>query len=383
MDKITHTELKEDEISLAELIQKAAKFLSRVKRDKKVIFYCLAITIPIGLLLAFGTTPQYSASMRIMPYGAAAPSGGLSSLAGLAGLNMNRGAGQTTVLPEMYPDIAQLLDFRIAISETPLYFSSMGDFVTPTTYFTEYSAPSFADNVKKYTIGLPNLVIGSVIGWFKSEDESLSIGEDPTPNIAKYPKEYLKLVTSIGESYTVETEKLKDFRNVTSLKISAIMPDAEAAAGLTKVVADQLMETVIQFEIRKTKDELVYLEEQHDKMELRYINAQAALANFRDRTRNTTSFNTQSQLERMQNEFTLSYNLYSSVRSQLEEARIKLNHDTPVFTILENVVVPNEPSAPRKGRILFLSLFLGVFFGVGIIGAKVFWEQIYLEEPQS
>jgi uncharacterized protein involved in exopolysaccharide biosynthesis len=191
------------------------------------------------------------------------------------------------------------------------------------------------------------------------------------------------LISKIGQSVTVETEQIKDFRTVTSLKIQAVMPDPQAAAGLAKAAADQLMEAVIKFEIRKIEDELAYLEEHHNNMKDRYFKAQESLAVFRDKTRKTTSSSTQSEMERLQNEFSMSYDLYRSARAELEQAKIKLNRDTPVFTILENVVVPNQAFAPNKIRVLFLALFLGVFFGIGIIGAREFWEQIHPQESSS
>lgn len=383
MDKMTHTEVQEDEISIAELIQKAAKFLSRIKKEKRFIIYCLLITIPIGLLLAFGSTPQYSASMRIMPYRAASSGGNLGSLGGLAGLAgikiPSRGA-EETVQPEMYPDIAETLDFRISIAETPLYFTSLNDRISSVSYFSEYAEPSFADQVMRYTIGLPKLLLSFLL----SEKELPAVqGEDPTPYLLKYNTNYLNLISKVGESVTVETEQIEDFRTVTSLKIEAVMPDPQAAAGLAKAAADQLMESVIKFEIRKIEDELAYLEEHHNSMKDRYFKAQESLAVFRDKTRNTTSSSIQSEMERLQNEFTMSYDLYRSARAELEQAKIKLNRDTPVFTILENVVVPNQAISPRKLRVLFLALFLGLFFGVAIIGVREFWEHIHLQGSPS
>lgn len=380
---MTHTEVQEDEISIAELIQKAAKFLSRIKKEKRFIIYCLLITIPIGLLLAFGSTPQYSASMRIMPYRAASSGGNLGSLGGLAGLAgikiPSRGA-EETVQPEMYPDIAETLDFRISIAETPLYFTSLNDRISSVSYFSEYAEPSFADQVMRYTIGLPKLLLSFLL----SEKELPAVqGEDPTPYLLKYNTNYLNLISKVGESVTVETEQIEDFRTVTSLKIEAVMPDPQAAAGLAKAAADQLMESVIKFEIRKIEDELAYLEEHHNSMKDRYFKAQESLAVFRDKTRNTTSSSIQSEMERLQNEFTMSYDLYRSARAELEQAKIKLNRDTPVFTILENVVVPNQAISPRKLRVLFLALFLGLFFGVAIIGVREFWEHIHLQGSPS
>jgi len=380
MDKMTNTEVKEDDISIAELIQKTAQFLSRVKKEKRFIVYCLIITIPIGLLLAFGTTPQYSASMRIMPYRVASSSGNLGGLAGLAGIKIPSRGAEETVQPEMYPDIAETLDFRISIAETPLYFASLNDRISSVAYFSEHAQASFADQVKRYTIGLPKLLLSFLL----SEKEiPATQGEDPTPYLLKYNTNYLDLISKIGQSVTVETEQIKDFRTVTSLKIQAVMPDPQAAAGLAKAAADQLMEAVIKFEIRKIEDELAYLEEHHNKMKDRYFKAQKSLAVFRDKTRKTTSSSSQSEMDRLQNEFSMSYDLYRSARAELEQAKIKLNRDTPVFTILENVVVPNQAFAPNKIRVLFLALFLGVFFGIGIIGARVYWEQIHPQESSS
>jgi hypothetical protein len=363
----------EDEITLKELIWKGRAFFKRIRREKRFIVRFLFITIPIGLLLAFGTTPEYTASMRIMPYRApGGGSSGLSGLAGLAGIKIPSRGAEETVQPEMYPDIAKSADFCIALAETPIYFKNYGKKVTSVQYHLELKKPSFADYVKKYTIGIPK----TIIGWFRTSPQEETLSDPSIPNYAKYSQDYLLALEAIKGSFSVTPEMIKGYSAVTSLKIEATMPDPMAAAGMAQAAADQLMDAVIEVEIKKVSDELVFLEEHHKKMHKRYVDAQMALARFKDRTRGTTSATVLAEEQRLQSDFNLAFELLRNVSQELEQAKIKLNRETPVFTVLENVIVPNTPSAPRKSRILILSVFLGVFFGVGYIGWRSFMEQI-------
>lgn len=374
--------MPDDEISLWELIQKARDFFARLRREKRRLLYTLLPSLAIGLLLAFGSTPQYEASLRIMPYRApSSGGGGLGSLAGLAGIKLPSRGAEETIQPEMYPDIAQSLDFRMALAETPLYFGAIDQSISPLRYWEDYARPSLADQVKRYTIGLPGQLLG-LLSQPKATPPAGS-GAAEANAIAQYDQDFLDRVEAIGNLLAVETETAKDFNAVTSLRISATLPDAHAAAGLAQAAANQLMEAVIDFEIRKIKGELDYLERHHADMQARYHRAQAALAEFRDRNRSTTSAETQSEMERLQNEFSMAYDLYRSVRAELEQARIKLERDTPVFATLEKVVVPNEPASPRKVLILFAAFFIGLLAMVAWVGLRMFWEQLQAQEASS
>jgi uncharacterized protein involved in exopolysaccharide biosynthesis len=49
---------------------------------------------------------------------------------------------------------------------------------------------------------------------------------------------------------------------------------------------------------------------------------------------------------------------------QVEMARIQIRKDTPIFTVIEPVVVPNSRIRPRRTQIVILVTFLGVILGI-------------------
>lgn len=72
----------------------------------------------------------------------------------------------------------------------------------------------------------------------------------------------------------------------------------------------------------------------------------------------------------------MDYTIYSELAKQLEQAKIQVKQDTPVFTIIEPVSVPTNKSKPNRPMILFIWLFLGGVVGTGFVFGKGFIEPI-------
>lgn len=73
------------------------------------------------------------------------------------------------------------------------------------------------------------------------------------------------------------------------------------------------------------------------------------------------------RLEQLQREVEASRLLYEAFLSRLKETSIQQGIQQADSRILSRAVVPSVPSAPRKSRILALSLILGVLIGGGIV----------------
>jgi uncharacterized protein involved in exopolysaccharide biosynthesis len=70
------------------------------------------------------------------------------------------------------------------------------------------------------------------------------------------------------------------------------------------------------------------------------------------------------QRERIESEYKLSSTVYNELLKKFEEAKIKLQQETPVFQVLEPPVAPTLQSEPKKSIILLASAFLGFFLSV-------------------
>ena len=64
--------------------------------------------------------------------------------------------------------------------------------------------------------------------------------------------------------------------------------------------------------------------------------------------------------ERLQNDMSLAYQVYSQVANQLQVARAKVQEEKPVFAVVEPVVVPLKPSGISKKVYVLVFIFLSV-----------------------
>lgn len=356
----------DDEISFAELVEKGRDWVQMLWEERRFLSKMVGVCATIGLTISLLTPEEFTATTKILPYGSGAS--GLSGLAGLAGLRIPAGTSDRTITPDLYPDMAKTIDFRIAIAETPIRFSSLPEPVTPLTYFQEIAKPSPLDLLSEYTLGLPGKLWGAIRRGPKRADEESpravvkrSVAADSAP-IAEYDGAYRSAANNIGSRVTVSADRL--------ITISARMPDRYAAADLVRVASERLMATVIEYEAKKASEQLRYVEEQMATAKARLDRVQREQALLSDRSRSTVSATAQLDFQRLEREYSLAFDVYRQFATELEQARIKKSQDTPVFTVLERVMVPTMSSNPSTGQVLLVSSLLGMVLGVGFIAGR-------------
>ena len=59
-----------------------------------------------------------------------------------------------------------------------------------------------------------------------------------------------------------------------------------------------------------------------------------------------------------------------SLASEYNSNKIKLNKDTPIFSVLDEVSVPNQSSKPDRKQIVLICIFLGIIISIGYVLAK-------------
>ncbi|HEY3388157.1 MAG TPA: hypothetical protein VGK38_01190, partial [Prolixibacteraceae bacterium] len=101
-----------------------------------------------------------------------------------------------------------------------------------------------------------------------------------------------------------------------------------------------------------------------------FSKAQVSLAMVNDRNKNFTSGVPQIEADRIQTSYTISLTVFQDMAKQLEQAKIQVKKETPVFTIIDPVTIPSEKSKPLRFRILFAWIFLGGIAGGAIVFSK-------------
>jgi uncharacterized protein involved in exopolysaccharide biosynthesis len=159
-------------------------------------------------------------------------------------------------------------------------------------------------------------------------------------------------------------------------------------AELSAQIANRLISLVSDFNretrVSRAKSKRLFLQ-------MRYDSAQNALRNieeyekgFREQNRGAiTAPELQFQLNRIKREADLASNLYITLASQLEAARIDEINDAALITVIDSAVVPRKAQWPRYGASLMASMFFGFLFGLLFAGSVTVIEDWARRNPEE
>ena len=81
---------------------------------------------------------------------------------------------------------------------------------------------------------------------------------------------------------------------------------------------------------------------------------------FVDKNLNISSSLFQNKLSRLENELSISQSIVQQLASQVEQAKLQVNKDTPVFTTIQPVTIPYKRSSPDRMSIVLVFAFSGI-----------------------
>ena len=238
------------------------------------------------------------------------------------------------------------------------------EMMTLNAYLDEESSPWWS-----YVIGLPGMAIGGVKSLFISEeDEFMSSDKASHGTIELSKKESVKIETlkrKIAASVDKKTAMTTVAVTFQNPKVAAIVADS---------VVGKLQEYIINYRTSKAKEDCVYLERLFKERQQEYYVAQKKYADYLDSHDNIILQSARAEQERLQNDMSLAYQVYSQVASQLQVARAKVQEEKPVFAVVEPAVVPLNPSGTSKKiyvlAFIFLSVCIVIFWKLFGISSK-------------
>jgi len=345
------SENQEDSIDIIALLQS-------IWTGKKLILKTVLVFMILGLFIAVFSQNEYTASTTIVPQSSSEkPGGSIGGLAALAGINLGSVGQQSSISPTLYPQILTNISFQKELLETLITIEGQDNKITYKEYYTNVYSPSVLSSIKKYTIGLPGVLIGLLKSDEISKEESKN--NDSLPQITEDDK---KLIELLLEQLSMEVNDKDGY-----IGLSTTMPEARAAAELTQKAQELLEQYVIDFKIEKSSSELDFIKNRYQEKEQEFQKIQQKLAVYTDRNQNVNSARAKMELMLLQSEYDLAYGVYSELAKQLETQELKVKEDTPIFTILQPVFVPLEKTGPKRSLILIIYTFLGFVLSIGYL----------------
>lgn len=348
--------VEEQEIDLVELIQK-------MWINRWLIIKVTGVFVVLGVLVALFSAKVYTASCDIVPDTGKSGNSKMSSLAALAGVNLGEGADVTALSPLVYQNIMNGTSFRKELMQTKIDFEKADKPVSFFDYYTseEYNKPSVLSYIKKYTIGLPFVILNAIRGEQPEPDYS-AVGNSDGPTLETLSKDEFDAMNILGQSISLTLDQKKGYVTITSN-----MPEAVAAAQLAQATVVLLQKYITEFKIAKVQSNLDFIQGRYDEAKKNFEDIQIRRAAFRDANTNTNKYSARVEAEKLDAEYTLAMNLYSELATQLEQAKIEVKKDTPILTVVRPVTIPFKKSKPQRLQILVVFTFLGVVAGAGLV----------------
>ena len=346
-----------DEIDITEILKKL--WVKRSFIIKLTVAFLL-----LGLFVALFSPVQYTSTCTVVPQsGNRSGGGGLGGVAAIMGVNLGTAMmTEGTLSPVMYPEIIKSVPFTREIMKTEVIVEkSNGQPITLYDYYTDkqYRDFNLLGAIKKYTIGLPGVLIGAIRGDKEPEIvESSLIGDSNT--VFKLTEEEKRVYDAIQGAVQINPNSKDGY-----VTIGYVFPEAKVAAQVTDKIYRTLEEYVSQFKSEKLNDNLEFVEISYETARTDFLNAQDRLTAFQDANRVLSTASARSMETRLRNEYDIAFTIYRELATQREQAKIAVKENQTILTLVNPPVVPHEKSAPRRSIIIIGFLFLGVVVAVG------------------
>ena len=350
-------------------------------KGRRTIIICTVIFLALGIVSALFMKRIYTVQTVMVPQMGNNKSG-LGGLASLAGLDMGFNASNGELTPLAYPQIVNSVPFRLELIYTPFHFQKCDTLISMYDYAeAEYEKPTVLDYVKRYTIGLPGVIMSALRGEEKEvvyySDGDTTSNNEPRPLVLSKKEDLMQ--QAIGQAVTLDVDKKEGFITL-SVTASEPLLAAEMALKAQRLLQDE----VTRFRIEKSQSELEYIQARFNEIKAENDRNQGYLAVVTDRTQNVATQRATVEKTRVQSKYNVSNAIFLELAKQLEQAKMQVKKDTPVFTVIQPVTVPNKAANSRAKKVVVWT-FLGIVLGCGIVLIKGYWPKLMgkLKNPEA
>lgn len=304
-----------DEIDLIEL-------LKTVWRGKKTILIVSFVFAVIGVAAALLSPVVYSSSTTFITSSSdSTSSSGLGGVASLVGINLGGMSSGNEIPATMYPQIGESIDFKRALLKS--FIDENEQVKLDNFLITKYDIEKTLNNQNKSKS-------------FVSESED-------------------KLFDILNEIISISVDQKDGF-----ITISANMPESEFAANTCINAREILQEIVINNKIKSAKQKLEYSEEQLSSKRVEFEEIQNKLSYFNDSNLNIVTSSIINERDKLEADFQIINAVMVELSKQVEQRKLQVSEDTPVFSVIKEANMPVRRSSPKRTQMVLIFGFMGV-----------------------
>lgn len=312
----------------------------RLWKKKRMLLRNMIIGGVVAAALIVCVPRYYVCEVTLAPeFGNAASGGSLAALAGSFGVSLSNGAGDDAISPSLYPDLIQSKAFLVSLFPVEVKTQDGKIHTDYYTYLDKYQKHAWwttATNAVKRTFS--NL-------FSKKQDEAQSHSRQPNP--FRLSKKDYRMAEGISRKIGCSVDR-------TNYVISITVTDQDplVAATMADSIRTRLQAFITNYRTSKARVDVAYYQKLTDKARQDYQKIVNAYSAYADSHRDMIMQSYISERDELENDMQNALTIYTGMNQQLQNAKAKVQENTPAFTTLKCASVPILPAGPK--RVMFV-----------------------------
>lgn len=339
------------------------QILKRIWLSRWLLYITTAIILALGIIWTIAAPKEYKAEIKMLSDLPVANQklGKFSGLASLAGINLPSSASSADISPAVYPVIITSLPFQNELLKTTVSSKKFGANIKLIDYLIAVRRDNQQLKIKKYTLGLPATIIGSLRPKRERGTANDNV-ESPLQNIFSLSPE-----ESQARGVLRSALRLIIDETTGAISIESFLPEAVPAAQLANNAQMILEKLIRQYKVQKAENQLEFIQDLYGQKKVEYESAQNDLSNYQDANRIISNSKGYTEQQILQDRYNLTFGIFNQISSQLEAKKIEVQENKPVFSIIQPAIIPKSKIGPNHLMAILVALFIGLFIGLMLI----------------
>lgn len=320
----------------------------KIYARRKLFYKVLPITFVLSSAFILCIPRYYTSSLSLAPElsSMSGMSGTLSSLASSFGFDLGSMETTDAINPMLYPDlmddngfVAGLFNIKVESQDGEIKCNYYD-------YLTKYASRPWWEYVG---------------GWIKN----LLPKEDAAKGRKEFDPYYLSktedgVAKKIRKNITINIDKKT---SVITIEVDA--QDPLISRSLADSVKERLQVFITNYRTNKSRIDEEYYKKLALSAKAEYEKARQLYSSYSDSNMDIMLESYRAKQTDLENDMQLKYNTYTTIMTQYQAARAKVQERTPAFTLVKGAAVPVKPSGPKRMLFVIAMCFLA-FMGTSI-----------------
>lgn len=313
------------------------RIMARKILAKKRLFYkTLPTTFVLSCALILCVPRYYVTDTSMAPeVGGTGMEGTLGSIASSFGFDLSNMQTSDAISPLLYPDLMEDNGFVAGLFDVKVK-SQDGEIAT--TYYDYINK-----HQKTAWWNIP-------ISWMKKllsdkTAESQAGNNKFSPYILS--KKQDDIMSAMRKNIAISVDK-----KTAVITISVTDQDALICKTMADSIREHLQDFITTYRTNKSRIDMNYYEKLVAEAKSDYEDARRLYGKYADANTNVTLESFRLKINDLENDMQLKYNTYTTLNTQLQAAKAKVQERTPAFTTIKGASVPIKPAGPK--RMLFV-----------------------------